>query len=76
MRPAARGRGVASTLVRHIMAQVAALDVARLYLYTDGAQGLYEQLGWRVLGTDAYNGLELTIMAIDLTPTDTDPPAV
>ena len=68
VRPAARGRGVATALVRHVMAQVAALGIARLYLFTDGAQGLYERLGWQVLGTDRFEGLDVTIMAIDLTP--------
>jgi GNAT superfamily N-acetyltransferase len=73
VRPTARGHGVASALVRHVMTRVAAAGVTRLYLFTDGAQGLYERLGWRVLGTDAYNGLELTIMAINLAPDDTGP---
>ncbi|MGI8857259.1 MAG: GNAT family N-acetyltransferase [Thermomicrobiales bacterium] len=68
VRPEARGRGVATALVRRVMAQVAALGVAWLYLFTEGARGLYEKIGWRVIGTDRYEGLEMTIMAIDLTP--------
>jgi GNAT superfamily N-acetyltransferase len=76
VRPAARGRGVASALVRHVTAQVASAGVTRLYLFTDGAQGLYARLGWQVIGTDAYNGLELTIMAIDLTAGGAGLPAV
>jgi GNAT superfamily N-acetyltransferase len=72
VRPAARGRGVATALVRHVMAHAASLGVARLYLFTDGAQGLYERIGWHVLGTDSYGGLSMTIMAVDLVADDAD----
>jgi GNAT superfamily N-acetyltransferase len=66
VRPEARGRGVASALVRHSMAHAASHGVRRLYLFTDGARGLYEMIGWQVIGTDRHDGLEMTIMAIDL----------
>jgi GNAT superfamily N-acetyltransferase len=68
VRPEARGRGVAMALVRRVMAFVAALRVTRLYLFTEGAQGLYEKIGWQVIGTDHYAGVDITIMAIDLAP--------
>ncbi|MHB8646068.1 MAG: GNAT family N-acetyltransferase [Thermomicrobiales bacterium] len=61
----ARGRGVASALVRHAVAQAAAMGVVRLYLYTENAEGLYEKLGWRVIATDHFQGQHVTIMAID-----------
>jgi GNAT superfamily N-acetyltransferase len=67
VRPQWRGRGVATALAGHVMAQVAAMGVMRLYLFTADAQKLYERVGWQVLGTDTYNGLTLTIMAVDLT---------
>jgi GNAT superfamily N-acetyltransferase len=63
--PAARGRGVASALVRRVVQQAATLGVTRLYLYTESAQGLYEKLGWRVIATDHFEGAPVTIMAID-----------
>lgn len=63
--PAARGRGVASALVRRVVAQAAAMGVARLYLYTPDAQGLYAKLGWRVIATERFEEHPVTIMAID-----------
>jgi GNAT superfamily N-acetyltransferase len=68
VKPEARGRGVASTLVRRIMQEVTALVVPQLYLFTDNARGLYEKLGWHVIGTEQFEGLDVTIMAIDLLP--------
>ncbi len=64
--PAARGRGVASALVRHAVEQAAAMGIARLYLFTPDAQGLYEKLGWQTLATEHFEGHPVTIMAIDL----------
>jgi GNAT superfamily N-acetyltransferase len=66
--PSARGRGVASALVRCVVEHVAAMGVARLYLYTEGARGLYEKLGWYVIATDHFEGSPVTIMAIDVAP--------
>jgi len=66
--PEYRGRGIATALVHHSVAHVTACDVSRFYLFTDGARGLYERCGWRVIGTDCYGGLEMTIMAIDAGP--------
>lgn len=63
--PAARGRGVASALVWRVVAQAAAMGVARLYLYTPDAQGLYAKLGWRVIATEHFEGHLVTIMTID-----------
>lgn len=66
--PDARGRGVASALVRCAVERAAELGVARLYLYTEGARGLYEKLGWQVIAMDHFEGSPVTIMAIDLMP--------
>jgi GNAT superfamily N-acetyltransferase len=71
--PAARGRGVASALVRRVVQQAAALNIARLSLYTPDAQGLYAKLGWRVIGTEHFEGHPVTMMAID--PADDSAPA-
>ena len=71
--PAARRRGVASALVRRVVRQAAALGIARLYLYTPDAQGLYEKLGWQAIGTEHFQGHLVTIMAID--PAEENAPA-
>ena len=71
--PAVRGRGVASALVRRVVQQAAAMGIARLYLYTPDAQGLYEKLGWWAIGTEHFQGHHVTIMAID--PAEEDAPA-
>jgi GNAT superfamily N-acetyltransferase len=68
VKPDARGRGVASALVRRVMAAVAALGVSRLYLFTESARGLYEKLGWQPIGEEHFEGSDVTIMAIDLVP--------
>jgi len=61
--PVARRRGVASALVRHLMVRVAALGIRDLYLYTNGAEGLYQRLGWRPVSREPYMRREVTIMA-------------
>jgi GNAT superfamily N-acetyltransferase len=66
--PVARGRGIATALVRRVMDEAAALGVPRLYLFTKGVRGLYEKTGWRVLEVRRADGGELTIMAADLLP--------
>lgn len=65
VKPAARGQGVASALVRRAVDQAAGIGIARLYLYTDTARGLYEKLGWYVFEEDQYEGKRVAIMAID-----------
>jgi GNAT superfamily N-acetyltransferase len=64
--PVARGRGVASALVRHAVRRAGGMGVPRLYLYTASASGLYRKLGWRSLETTEYEGARVTIMAIDI----------
>jgi GNAT superfamily N-acetyltransferase len=68
VKPEARGRGVASALVRRVMQEVTALGTTRLYLYTESARGLYEKLGWRAIGEEWFEESDVTIMAIDLVP--------
>ncbi len=68
VKPEARGRGVGRALVRRVMDEVAALGIARLYLFTEDARGLYEQLGWHEIGAENFQGIDVTIMAVDLVP--------
>lgn len=65
VKPDARGQGVASALVRYAVRQAAGMGIARLYLYTDTARGLYEKLAWQIVGEDHYEGHRVAIMAID-----------
>ena len=60
--PPARHRGVASALVRYLMDRAADFGIRDLYLHTNGAEGLYQKLDWRVLSRDSYMGREVTIM--------------
>ncbi|HEY7036052.1 MAG TPA: GNAT family N-acetyltransferase [Thermomicrobiales bacterium] len=64
VKPERRGQGVASALVRHAVQEAASMGVARLYLYTESARGLYERLGWTPLGEEEYEGTRVTIMTI------------
>jgi GNAT superfamily N-acetyltransferase len=65
--PAARGRGVASALVRRVEAEAAALGQRRLHLFTEDAAGLYARLGWTVLGTEpGPRGETVTVMWKDV----------
>jgi GNAT superfamily N-acetyltransferase len=60
--PRARRRGVASALVRDLMGRAADFEIRDLHLYTNGAEGLYRKLDWRVLSRELYMGREVTIM--------------
>jgi GNAT superfamily N-acetyltransferase len=64
--PAHRRQGVASALVRHAVRAAAAMGIVRLYLFTESARGFYERLGWQPVGQEAYEGAQVTIMAIDI----------
>jgi len=63
--PAARGQGVASALVRHLVERSTRIGIDHLYLYTSSARGLYERLGWRAIVEDQYDDRRVTIMTID-----------
>ncbi len=60
-----RGRGVGSALTRRVVAEAAALGVAKLYLYVRDAQRFYESLGWRVCARYAFGELEVDVMSIE-----------
>lgn len=64
--PSHRGRGHAVRLVRRIEAAARESGVARLYLHTAAATGLYAGLGWSAIGGATHHGHEVTIMARDL----------
>jgi hypothetical protein len=42
------------------------MGIDRLDLYTNSAAGLYEKLGWRIIGHEPYEGTVVSLMAIDV----------
>lgn len=69
--PSARRQGVGDILVRRCEAWAASLGHQNLYLYTErgsGAQALYEHLGWRIMHTGRYDGIDVTVMETSLQP--------
>lgn len=62
----ARGRGVGEALVRHCIAQAAALEVRTLYLYCEAPMiEWYRRLGWREHVQMQLGPLAITVMEID-----------
>ena len=69
--PSARRQGVGGILVRRCEAWAASLGHKDLYLYTErdsGAQALYKRLNWRIIHTDHYDGIAVTVMQASLHP--------
>ena len=65
--PELRGQGIASALCRHAADAARSFGESRLYLYTNGAEPLYEHLGWQPLGREPYEGRTVTVMELALT---------
>lgn len=64
--PAHRRRGIASELCRVAAEAAAAAGEVALYLHTNGAEPLYESLGWTAIGREPYEGETVTMMRLDL----------
>jgi GNAT superfamily N-acetyltransferase len=64
--PEYRRRGIGSALIRHSISQAGALGFSHLYLYTNGAERVYERLGWEEWRREAYEGRMVTVMEISL----------
>jgi GNAT superfamily N-acetyltransferase len=64
--PSHRGKGFGTELVRHAVERAAELGVVRLFLYTERARRLYENLGWAVLHDETYEGERVAVMALAL----------
>ncbi|KEZ75852.1 GNAT family N-acetyltransferase [Salinisphaera hydrothermalis] len=60
--PTARGRGVASALVRRVENEARSAGLAHFYLYTPDQQRLYARLGWEPVEQAGYLGERVTIM--------------
>jgi GNAT superfamily N-acetyltransferase len=67
VRPEHRDRGVGSALVTHATRCAGEFGVDTVYLHTEAegsARRLYDRLGWEVIATEPYEGVEVVIMAI------------
>ena len=61
-----RGSGVGTALVRDMMIRARALQIERLYLYTENAVAWYQSMGWRTLRTARLSNHVVTVMSCDL----------
>jgi predicted N-acetyltransferase YhbS len=63
--PEARGRGIATALVRHAQEFPALRKVSALYLWTPGLTRLYERCGWIEIERTHYASRPITVMRRD-----------
>ena len=54
--PEWRKRGMGTMLMHHATKEARKLNVARLYLWTHSAEGLYRKLGWQIVERTEYFG--------------------
>jgi len=66
VRRAARGGGVGSALIRHIMDVATCGGLSSLYLFTPDRVELYQRLDWVEIGREVYQGIPVTLMQVDL----------
>ena len=66
VRRAARGSGVGSSLVRHIMDVAARGGLRTLYLFTPDRVEFYRRLHWVERSRELYQGIPVTLMQVDL----------
>jgi GNAT superfamily N-acetyltransferase len=64
--PEWRGRGVATRLMERAVKEAARLKIARLYLWTHAAEGLYAKLGWEVVERTEYCGMKIVVMGKEI----------
>ena len=65
--PEWRGRGVASLLIRRVVAEARRLKLPTLFLWTSAAEALYLKLGWRTVERTEYCGKRIVIMQFSFT---------
>jgi GNAT superfamily N-acetyltransferase len=64
--PSARGQGVGSALVNHLVDFARAHAIATVHLWTPGSTALYDKSGWKPFATAVYAGHPITLMRIML----------
>ena len=63
VRPASRGQGIGSVLVRDVMQMAAVQGWESIYLVTPDAEQFYARLGWSIFEEDVkFHGLCCTLM--------------
>ena len=60
--PERRRQGIASLLMKRVIAEAQELGLTELYLWTPSAESLYARQGWKVFERALYHGLEICIM--------------
>jgi GNAT superfamily N-acetyltransferase len=60
--PSARGRGLATQLVREVERWADVHQLAAIYLFTPGQESMYVKLGWDVLKAVTTHGHPATVM--------------
>ncbi|MEQ1874970.1 MAG: GNAT family N-acetyltransferase [Ilumatobacteraceae bacterium] len=66
--PAARGRGIGSSLVDHVLADAAANGIARVHLFTAGQEQYYLDHGWRTIKQIEHRGENAAVMVRATSP--------
>jgi N-acetylglutamate synthase-like GNAT family acetyltransferase len=64
--PDERHAGVGSQLVGFCEREAASQGFAKLYLYTERAEGFYRRLGWRTIESLTWEGEPIVVMERDL----------
>ena len=64
--PEWRHRGVASLLLKRAVEEARRLKLAKLYLWTSSAEGLYRKLDWQPVERLDYCGRRIVVMRSDL----------
>ena len=64
--PAYRGRGVATSLTKHVIEYMRQLGYRTLYLFTDDQREFYSKLGWVDIEKAQIADIPVTIMAKNL----------
>lgn len=60
--PVARGKGIASELCTRVVGEAKRLGYEKLFLFTKDQMSLYARMGWKIVGTEDYRDLHVTIM--------------
>ncbi len=66
--PVYRERHIGSALVMRVVDEARALEIPRLYLFTEDAEPFYQRLGWRVFDRTTYFGRNVVIQYYDIAP--------
>ena len=64
--PAQRGRGIGAALSRAAVDQARDLGLSKLHLWTPRHTGFYSRLGWQSLGPRCFDGVDATLMRMDI----------